>query len=112
MKQLSTGLVNLQKITFCLWGTTADPFLDRAEIFLSATTSRLVLRHKQVMKLTVKLRNNSIKSHFPINLQDMAINPLNAELNPICHLLALLEGATIVDISRVRVNEVRGQICD
>jgi hypothetical protein len=32
-----------------------------------------------------------------------AINPLNAELNPICHLLALLGGATIVVVSRLRV---------
>jgi hypothetical protein len=32
------------------------------------------------------------------------INPLNAELNPICHLLALLGGATIVVVSRLRVN--------
>ena len=31
------------------------------------------------------------------------INPLNAELNPIWHLLALLGGATIVVISRLRV---------
>jgi hypothetical protein len=33
------------------------------------------------------------------------INPLNAELNPICHLLALLGGATIVVVSRLRVKE-------
>jgi hypothetical protein len=32
------------------------------------------------------------------------INPLNAELNPICHLLSLLGGATIVVVSRLRVN--------
>ena len=32
-----------------------------------------------------------------------SINPLNAELNPICHLLALLGGATIVVVSRLRV---------
>ena len=31
------------------------------------------------------------------------INPLNAELNPICHLLALLGSATIVVVSRLRV---------
>ena len=31
------------------------------------------------------------------------LNPLNAELNPICHLLALLGGATIVVVSRLRV---------
>ena len=34
---------------------------------------------------------------------DVNINPLNAELNPICHLLALLGGATIVVVSRLRV---------
>ena len=34
----------------------------------------------------------------------MYINPLNAKLNPICHLLALLGDATIVVISRLRVN--------
>jgi len=31
------------------------------------------------------------------------IKPLNAELNPICHLLSLLVGATIVVVSRLRV---------
>ena len=30
-------------------------------------------------------------------------NPLNAELNPICHLLALLEAQHILRISRIRV---------
>ena len=30
-------------------------------------------------------------------------NPLNAELNPICHLLALVEAHLILHVSRVRV---------
>jgi hypothetical protein len=30
-------------------------------------------------------------------------NPLNAELNPICHLLALLGAHPILQVSRVRV---------
>ena len=34
------------------------------------------------------------------------LNPLNAELNPICHLLAVLEGATIVDVSGLMVNHL------
>src|SRR5215471_9165433 len=33
------------------------------------------------------------------------IHLLNGELNPICHLLALLGGATIVVISRLRVKD-------
>jgi len=34
------------------------------------------------------------------------VNPLNAELNPICHFLALLGGATIVVVSRLRVKHI------
>jgi hypothetical protein len=37
-------------------------------------------------------------------------NPLNAELNPICHLLALLGAHHILHISRIRVN-VRTAAC-
>jgi len=37
------------------------------------------------------------------------INPLNAKLNPICHLLALLGGATIVVVSRLRVKLNRSE---
>jgi hypothetical protein len=32
------------------------------------------------------------------------INPLNAELNPICHLLTLLGARHILHVSRIRVN--------
>jgi hypothetical protein len=34
----------------------------------------------------------------------MRVNPLNAELNPICHLLALLGAHHILHVSRIRVN--------
>jgi len=33
------------------------------------------------------------------------INPLNAKLNPICHLLTLLGAHHILHVSRIRVNE-------
>ena len=33
----------------------------------------------------------------------MAINPLNAELNPICHLLALVGAHNILHVSRIKV---------
>ena len=39
-----------------------------------------------------------------VGVTESVFNPLNAELNPICHLLALLGGATIVVVSRLRVN--------
>jgi hypothetical protein len=36
---------------------------------------------------------------------DKQFNPLNAELNPICHLLALVGAHLILHVSRVRVKE-------
>ena len=36
-------------------------------------------------------------------LKNYNINPLNAELNPICHLLALLGAHHILHVSRIRV---------
>ena len=40
-----------------------------------------------------------------MDVSRLRVNPLNAELNPICHLLALLGGATIVVVSRLRVKQ-------
>jgi len=37
-------------------------------------------------------------------VQTHVVNPLNTELNPICHLLELLGAHHIVHFSRVRVN--------
>ena len=34
------------------------------------------------------------------------VNPLNTELNPICHLLALVGAHHIVHVSRIRVNYI------
>ena len=53
------------------------------------------------------MSQQNISVYQPIqchNPEDHSLNPLNAELNPICHLLALLGGATIVVVSRLRVN--------
>jgi hypothetical protein len=36
----------------------------------------------------------------------LCINPLNAELNTICHLLTLLGAHPILHISRIRVNDM------
>ena len=41
-----------------------------------------------------------------MGLWDKTINPLNAELNPICNLLALLGAHHIFHVSGLRVNHV------
>ena len=38
-------------------------------------------------------------------LRPSEINPLNSELNPVCHLLALLGGENIVDVSGLMVKD-------
>jgi len=35
-------------------------------------------------------------------------NPLNTELNPMCHLLALFGAHHILDVSRIRVKPANG----
>jgi len=40
------------------------------------------------------------------------LNPLNAELNPICHLLALLGAHHILHVSRIRVNHCATAVPD
>ena len=40
------------------------------------------------------------------------INPLNAKLNPICHLLSLLGAHHILHISRIRVKQVTCKAAD
>ena len=42
---------------------------------------------------------------FPL-LAFISFNPLNAELNPICHLMALLGAHHILHISRIRVKVI------
>jgi hypothetical protein len=61
--------MNLQNNYFLAMGEPlCFPFLDREVIFIFATTSRLVPRHKQVMKLKMKSRNNGTKPYSLIHL--------------------------------------------
>ena len=52
----------------------------------------------------LKLKLLKSQFHKDLNILKYYFNPLNAELNPICHLLALLGAHHILHISRIRVN--------
>ena len=47
--------------------------------------------------------NSSIPRGNEVASRKSDINPLNAKLNPICHLLALLGAHTILHVSRISV---------
>ena len=53
--------------------------------------------------INVKSPNNTSKWQMWFN---SAFNPLNAKLNPICHLMALLGAHQILHVSRIRVKEL------
>jgi hypothetical protein len=44
-----------------------------------------------------------------LSVVESSLNPLNAELNPICHLLALLGAHHILYVSRIKVNIQMGK---
>jgi hypothetical protein len=52
------------------------------------------------------------KTHLLLNLpiSSLILNPLNAELNPICCLLALLGAHHFLHVSRIRVNRLQAVI--
>jgi hypothetical protein len=54
--------------------------------------------------------SKSLRQHLT-NILQKEINPLNTELNPICHLLALLGARNILHVSRIRVKELQKQPC-
>jgi hypothetical protein len=45
-----------------------------------------------------------VEQNVAKNITAVHLNPLNAELNPICHFLALLEVHHSLHVSRIRVN--------
>ena len=49
-------------------------------------------------------------SHHIFHLSRIRVNPLKAELNPICHLLALLGAHRILHLSRIRVNPLNAEL--
>ena len=55
-----------------------------------------------VYKSSIYLTENTLYIYY----KDQLVNPLNAELNPICHLLALLGAHHILHVSSIRVNMV------
>jgi hypothetical protein len=70
-----------------------------ADLVQEFPTFYRTLRFITVLTTARHLSLSSARQH-----QFLSFDPLNAELNPICHLLALLGGATIVVVSRLMVN--------
>ena len=51
--------------------------------------------------------SESISILVIMHSNEFHLNPFNAKLNPICHLLALLGAHHILHVSRIRVNKMK-----
>ena len=60
-------------------------------------------KKKTLQKTRIKLYNTLALPFLLYGSETWSINPLNAELNPICHLLSLLGAHHILHVSRIRV---------
>jgi hypothetical protein len=68
------------------------------------------LRLPVAVVLSARLHDNKtveIPNAFSSNQIKGSLTPLNAQLNPICHLLALLGAHHILHVSRIRVNKTK-----
>jgi hypothetical protein len=98
--ELSTGEVPLQ----------LRQQMDLKQLVGMCSGSLLQLHHleKPFFQLQQAYRLMAVKqTHTILNLVSVCfnINPLNAELNPICQLLALLGAHQILHVSRIRVKK-------
>jgi len=66
--------------------------------------------HPNIFRCEFQLGTLEMLAEMRVDLHIVWVNPLNGELNPICHLLALLGPHHILHVSRIRVNTV-GQYC-
>ena len=100
----SFGVVGLEWYTCC-----------RLQLATRIRMSETCWAHKKWNKLASDIKlvfysSTITMTHGPINIrytfciQQFFFNPLNAELNPICHLLALSRAHHILHVSRTRVN--------
>jgi len=73
-------------------------------------TCRVCIIHSQQLRLHLVLiwREVNLSAHH-LRYQ---INPLNAELNPICHLLALLGAHHILHVGKLRVKLKTSDLTD
>jgi hypothetical protein len=63
------------------------------------------LHNEEVTGEWRRLHNEEVTGEWR-RLHNEELNPLNAELNPICHLLALLGAHHILHVTRIRVKDL------
>jgi hypothetical protein len=58
--------------------------------------------YREIIVVCSQIHTKHINTQCGQNVELLNVNPLNAELNSICHLLALLRAHPIICVSRIR----------
>ena len=75
------------------------------EYFISEITEGILVKFWNLRAGRISLIESNFVSCQSSSLQNIQLNPLNAELNPICYLLALLAHRSL-HVSRIRVKSL------
>jgi len=102
-------LIPLRSATLALYTLRENPRDTSRGNDLGTTTKSGKTRPQYLTSVLLSPGNNVFYplpwSRLSTSKLQTIINHLNAELNPICHLLALLGAHHILHVSRIRVND-------
>jgi len=101
---LTLTQASLNAVTHRAHATVIARLLKTKSLFLKRTY-QLILKDKINIRPTLKMSFTLCPPCLSINMD--YFNPLNAELNPICHLLALLGVHHLLHVSRITVKVIR-----
>ena len=62
--------------------------------------------YREIIAVCSQIHTKHINTLCGQNVELLNVNPLNAELNPICYLLALLGAHHFLHVSRIRVKSL------
>jgi hypothetical protein len=100
----SKNIEKIWKIALYTWqALSADQMLKKLYVL------KRLLHSNRMFELLIQVRSNTWFSL--LSTIKCFINPVNAELNPICHLLALVGARHFVDVSRIRVKYMWVCVC-
>jgi hypothetical protein len=86
-----------------MWLVNVNSILKLSNCFESSRVLEQYFRHFQLIYVSFLIFFSCISSFLLVGLSYLYLNTLNAELNPIYHLLALLGAQPILHISRIKV---------
>jgi hypothetical protein len=92
-----------EEVNVTLLGSTVATAHSSVSLYSHSAVYRVLILKFTFFNVSNKYPPNISNGNYIPILDLLRINPSKAELNPICHLLALVEAHHILHVSRIRV---------